>query len=95
MPPPKERVQIVLPWREEGAFPNEMKLLQMIEEDTLGDFSKLLVVSTIHLSPTLPSGSRNMSAVVMGHAHPPHSVSVAWIYCWGKSIKSYLKCFLE
>lgn len=77
MTPPKERVQNVLAWWEEGVFPNEVKLPRMIEEDRLDDSPKLLVVSTIHLSlTTLPSGSGNASAVVMGHTHPPHSVSL-------------------
>lgn len=66
MTPPKERVQNVFPWGG-GVFQNEMKLLQMMEGDRLGDFSKLLPVLLLLfiLAPTLPSGSRNLSAVVL------------------------------
>lgn len=98
MTPPKKRVQNVFPWGG-GVFQNEMKLLQMIEGDRLGDFSKLLPVLFLLFifPPTLPSGSRNLSAVVLWWAMPilPTLGLCCLIYYWGKSIKSYLKCSLK
>lgn len=76
MAPPKERVQNVFPW---GVFQNEMKLLQMIEGDRLGDFSKLLpVLFPLFIFPdsALWLQEHECGCGVMGHTHPPHSVSL-------------------
>lgn len=96
MTPPKEGAQILLPWREEGVFPNERRLLHMIEEGRLGGFSK--IISRVYYSsfPDSALGLQEHGCHYDGsHPSSPLCVSVARLYCWGKSIKSYLKCSLE